>query len=84
MPRKALVPFTFSDGTTIPAGTILSAASLAVHMDEELYENADQFVPFRFFDLREKAVASGDDDRRHRLTGAGVSYLPFGGGRHLW
>lgn len=92
MPRKALVPFTFSDGTTIPVGTIVAAASLATHVDEDVYERGSQFDAFRFSDIRERSVATGEVDAsvqgdkasRACMTSVGLSYLSFGGGRHLW
>ena len=46
-------PFTFSNGITIPAGTLVSAPSGVIHKDEELYPNPEEFDGFRFVRLRE-------------------------------
>ncbi|KAK0457764.1 cytochrome P450 [Desarmillaria tabescens] len=50
MIRKALKPFSFSDGTTIPAGTFVSVATTPIHHDNKRYENALGFDGFRFSD----------------------------------
>jgi hypothetical protein len=49
--RLALRPFTFSNGMTIPAGTLISLPLCAIHMEEETYSNPDQFDGFRFTTL---------------------------------
>lgn len=51
--RLAMRPFTFSNGITIPAGTLVSAPSGVIHKDEELYPNPEEFDGFRFVRLRE-------------------------------
>jgi cytochrome P450 len=87
--RKSVVPYTFADGTTIPAGTTVMAASAAIHMNPDIYDNPETFDPWRFSSIREEAAKSSTtvteaDDMRHRLTGTGPGYLAFGGGRHVW
>ncbi|KAF9236822.1 cytochrome P450 [Melanogaster broomeanus] len=73
--RKAMKDFTFSDGTVIPKGTSVFAASRSIHLDNELYENAEAFDPFRF--------AEGDRDSvKHRFDSTSPEYLSFGYGRH--
>jgi cytochrome P450 len=52
MSRKALKDFTFSDGTFIPKGTFVCAATLPMHRDEENYSNSNVFDGFRFADMR--------------------------------
>jgi cytochrome P450 len=46
--RKAIKDFTFSEGTRIPKGTVLSAPIVSIHQDEEYYENPTTFDGFRF------------------------------------
>lgn len=48
MMRMAMKPHTFTDGTTVPAGTIVATASSSTHHDDGNYPNADEFVPLRF------------------------------------
>ncbi|KAF8549780.1 cytochrome P450 [Imleria badia] len=76
--RKALKDFTFSDGTFVPKGTMIAAASRSVHRDEAVYERALAFDPFRFAHLREEE----DKGVKHQYISTTPEYLPFGHGRH--
>lgn len=70
--------FTFSDGTHLPPGTFLAAATHATHHDEMNYENPDVFDGFRFANMR------GEDDRgsiKLQMVAPDVKYLSFGLGR---
>ncbi|KAF8899435.1 cytochrome P450 [Infundibulicybe gibba] len=86
LPRRAMVPYTFSDGTVVPPGTIITAAPTAIHLDDALYENPNYFDGFRFSKMRERLAKGGEntrtDEKRLRLTSTGLDYLGFGGGRH--
>ncbi|KAJ6487829.1 cytochrome P450 [Mycena sanguinolenta] len=53
--RQVTKDFMFSDGTMVPAGTLVGVPILAEHHDEANYENADVFDPFRFSRMREQA-----------------------------
>jgi cytochrome P450 len=46
-------PFTFSNGVTVPAGTLISIPASAAHRDERIFPNPDKFDGFRFAKLRE-------------------------------
>ncbi|KAJ8082125.1 hypothetical protein PM082_007972 [Marasmius tenuissimus] len=76
--RKALVDFTLSDGTVIPAGTTVATAALPVHHDESHYEDASHFDPLRFYDIREKEGRSV----RHQMMTPEPGYVAFGMGKH--
>ncbi|KAI0272056.1 cytochrome P450 [Russula aff. rugulosa BPL654] len=67
----------FSNGVTIPAGTRIGIPVHSVHMDEELYPNAQEFDGFRFYKLREK---EGDDvlETRHQLVTTSAELLGSG------
>ena len=82
MTRIALRPFTFSNGVTVPAGTIVSVPASATHTDESIYANAEEFDGFRFARLRE----SGDDKEtsRHQSVSTSSEHLAFGLGKHTW
>ncbi|KAJ7246815.1 cytochrome P450 [Mycena haematopus] len=72
--------YTFSDGTHIPQGTFLAAATHATHHDGENYENPDEFDGFRFAKMR-----GGEEDRgsiKFQMVAPDVKYLSFGLGRH--
>jgi len=80
--RKALKDFKFSDGTFIPKGTLVAAASRSLHYDEHFYENPEVFEPFRFVHTcEEDGTGNGP---KHQLVSTTTEYLAFGHGRHAW
>ena len=79
--RLALRPFTFSNGVTVPAGTLVNVPGGVVHKDGELYPNPEMFDGFRFVKLREDDV---DTTARHQALSTSVDHLTFGLGRHAW
>jgi cytochrome P450 len=80
--RLALRPFTFSNGVTIPAGTLVSFPTSATQTDEEIYTNADEVDGFRFAKLRE--TESDSMASKHQAASASSENLVFGLGRHTW
>jgi len=66
-------PFTFSDGTYIPEGTLVAVAAHSVHMDESNYPDPTSFRPFRFVDENAR--------RKVGLTAIHADWLAFGYGR---
>ncbi|KAH9063633.1 cytochrome P450 [Lactarius vividus] len=78
--RAALRPFTFSNGITIPAGTYVAAPLSAIHTDEEVYSNPDEFDGFRFARLRESS--EGPVGSKHQAGVTSPAHLSFGHGRH--
>ena len=77
--RLALRPFTFSNGVTVPAGTVIGAPVGAIHMNGEIYPNPEEFDGFRFAELRKHDGASG-----LQSTSTSAEYLTFGYGAHAW
>ena len=82
MVRVALRPFTFSNGVTIPAGTLVSMPSSAAHRDEGIYPNPDAFDAFRFAKLREGKV--DETSSKYQAVCTSNEYLTFGVGRNEW
>lgn len=80
MSRLALQDYTFSDGTFVPKGGMVSVAARAIHTDNEYYENGEIFDPWRFANMREEE----GEGIKHQLVSTGVEYVPFGHGRHAW
>ncbi|KAJ3720528.1 cytochrome P450 [Lentinula raphanica] len=78
MPRKVLKDFTFSNGTTILAGSTIIAPGYAIHHDARHYPNPNEFDGFRFSRLREEQ----DDPVRHQMVSVGPTFIMFGNGRH--
>ncbi|KZT73294.1 cytochrome P450 [Daedalea quercina L-15889] len=77
--RKAMKPIVFSNGTVIPTGTMVVATTTGTHLSENLYEDAAEFKPFRFSDVRSKG---GDDALRQQFHTSSPDYIPFGHGKH--
>ena len=77
--RKTVQPITLSDGTYIPAKTLLLAPSMAISSDPEIYENPDQFDGLRYYRLRER---SPQDANRHQFATVSKTMMHFGEGRH--
>jgi cytochrome P450 len=82
MRRLALRPFTFSNGVTVPAGTLIAVSTNATHRDERIYSNPNEFDGFRFARLR----GSKDDTEtsRYQTVSTSSENLSFGLGRHTW
>lgn len=78
--RKTLVPLTLSDGTYIPKGTVMVTPAEATHFDNENYENADVFDPFRFAREKERDGSAV----KHQYVTTSAEYVPFGHGKHAW
>ncbi|RDB27706.1 Ent-kaurene oxidase [Hypsizygus marmoreus] len=78
MGRIARTPFTFSDGTYIPAGTTLLVAMQAAHLDDTNYDDPTVFDPFRFVDKTKKVNVS----RKVDMASTHADFLAFGHGRH--
>ncbi|GJE99517.1 cytochrome P450 [Phanerochaete sordida] len=76
--RKALRPFTFSDGTFIPKGTILVMPPLATHFDEANYVNAAAFDPWRYVRVKEQ----DRDPSKHQFITTSPEYIGWGHGKH--
>jgi cytochrome P450 len=80
--RLAMRPFTFSNGVTIPANTLVAIPANAIHTDERIYPNPDEFDGFRFAKLRE---SEGDTMMSsHQTISTSSEHLAFGLGRHTW
>ena len=79
--RLAIRPFTFSNGVTVPAGTLVAVPANATHRDENIYPNPEEFDGFRFEKLRE---SEGGVAGRHQSVSTSNDHLAFGLGRHTW
>ncbi|KAJ7087179.1 cytochrome P450 [Mycena belliarum] len=71
--------FTFSDGTTVPAGCFVNVATGPTHHDPNIYPNPNEFDALRFYNLR---LADEEGTIRHQLAATSLEYLPWGHGRH--
>ncbi|KAF8503961.1 cytochrome P450, partial [Gautieria morchelliformis] len=78
MGRLALQEFTFSDGTRVPKGALVSAVSTPRHLDEEVYPDAKTFKGFRFSDMREEE----GEGAKNQMVATSLDFLTFGHGKH--
>ncbi|GLB41513.1 putative cytochrome p450 [Lyophyllum shimeji] len=78
MERVARQPFTFSDGTYIPKGTVIAVASQATHLDNANYPDPNVFDPLRFVDKTKKENAG----RKVDMVSTHSDFVAFGHGRH--
>ncbi|PIL33520.1 cytochrome P450 [Ganoderma sinense ZZ0214-1] len=76
--RKAMKEVTLSNGTVIPKGALVVAASYPTHHDDAIYENANTFDPFRFSRMREVE----GEGMKHQFVNTSPEYISFGHGRH--
>lgn len=89
MMRRVMKPHTLSDGTFLPEGTHLSVASGPMHWDDQVYEDARTFKPFRFVDMSSKR-SEGDEDGegegggRYQAVSTSTEFLTWGHGKHAW
>jgi cytochrome P450 len=72
-PRITMQDYTFSDGTSIPSGSYVSAALSATHLDEAYYKNAKSFDGYRHL---------GKSGGKHGMSVTSSRYLAFGHGKH--
>ncbi|KAM0283941.1 hypothetical protein ACHAO9_009467 [Fusarium lateritium] len=82
--RKVLQPFTLSNGQTIPAGVTIEVPAVAVNSDSNVFPNADEFDPLRFYRLRTQAKDAGSTEKaaNNQFVSVNQSSLTFGYGRH--
>ncbi|VDC06744.1 unnamed protein product [Peniophora sp. CBMAI 1063] len=76
--RWVFKPFTFSNGITVPANTLLTVAADAIQTDPaHLGEDAAQFNPWRYAEIEDEEEAL-----RAQMVATSSTHLAFGHGRH--
>jgi cytochrome P450 len=94
--RRVLQDFTFSDGTTVPAGSTLYVNSYGLHHDETLFPSPNTFDGFRFLprrgDPRGELGKGGEEElefeerlkRQPMMAKPTLDYNAFGYGKNAW
>jgi cytochrome P450 len=84
MNRMVMNPagFTFSDGTHLPRGSFIAAATYATHHDDAHYADAEVFDGFRFARMRAGAEEGGADSAKFGMVTPNAEFLSFGLGKH--
>lgn len=75
MSRKAVRDYTFADGTFIPKGTMVVAATHCLHFEADRYGDPAVFDPRRY---------DGLSSSKDNLTTMNDHYWSFGHGQHAW
>ena len=75
--RVAMEDFTFSNGTTIPQGTLVAVSLHNAHFNDEVYEDPLRFDGFRFSKMREGSA------KKVGMVSSSRDHLVFGHGRHV-
>lgn len=70
-------PYTFSNGITVPSGTVLYSPQWPIHKDERIYENANEF---RFSKMRERH----GEHSKFGASNTSKEFLSFGHGQNAW
>ncbi|KAH6674967.1 cytochrome P450 [Halenospora varia] len=76
--RRMTSSVTLSDGTHLPAGTYVAAASSQIAMDPEFWEDPEKFDGFRFQRMREQPGS----ENKYQFVSTGADMLLFGYGTH--
>ncbi|KAK7446303.1 hypothetical protein VKT23_014509 [Stygiomarasmius scandens] len=76
--RKVLKELTLSDGTILPAGTLIAIPVFSLHQDKRNYEDPYIFKPFRFYEMR----MNEGESIKHQMATPNSEYLFFGTGKH--
>ncbi|XP_006458661.1 hypothetical protein AGABI2DRAFT_217430 [Agaricus bisporus var. bisporus H97] len=80
MHRKVIKDWMLSDGTVIPAGTIISIANGPMNMEETSFPDSDTFKAFRH---SEKRDGEGElDSIKYQMVALSLDMIVFGHGRH--
>ncbi|MCJ1414944.1 hypothetical protein MMC32_001274 [Xylographa parallela] len=85
--RKALKPFTFSDGGPhIPVGNVACVPQAAILLDEMNYPNPMEFDGFRFFTAKPDSAAAVamPGKERSKFTDVSEKYPVWGYGSWAW
>ncbi|ETN42422.1 uncharacterized protein HMPREF1541_01577 [Cyphellophora europaea CBS 101466] len=97
--RKVIAPdgLKAPNGTHCPRGSTIAVPTNGIHNDAGIYDDAAEYKPFRFADLRESAPTPDDQEAEspleknttHLVKNANLSFVslspqyhPFGYGRH--
>lgn len=79
MQRKATADLRLPNGMFIPKGTKVILPSIAINLDEDIFEDAQRFDALRFYRSR---MSSEDKKTSHQLVSVGKKDLGWGYGKH--
>ncbi|KAG0646226.1 Cytochrome P450 monooxygenase [Hyphodiscus hymeniophilus] len=77
--RLALKDINLSDGTHIPANTMIFTPAFAIANDANIYQEPETFDGLRYYNLRKR---SPEDEKKFQFTTVNKEQMQFGMGRH--
>lgn len=80
--RKTRRPITLSNGAKVPTGTFLCVPGYWAARDPEIFPDGQEFVPWRWFDLREEAERQGKSPIPYLASSTSSENLYWGYGRN--
>ena len=82
--RKVVAPkgITAPNGVYLPHGTIVAVPTWGVHRDGQIYDQPEQYRPFRFSDLRSLGPDDAAKDAKLSAPSTSPEYGPWGLGKH--
>lgn len=81
MMRAAMEDITLVDGTFLPKGQWVCTPAWPLNRSPSVYENPDEYDPFRFEKMRKVA----GQELKHQLATPEEGYYSFGGpGKNAW
>ena len=75
--RKAIAPYTFSDGLSVEVGDVACIPMRAIMRDERNYSNATAFDGYRFVEASRRGSVA-------KLTDVEAKFPIWGYGRRAW
>ncbi|KAJ6595156.1 cytochrome P450 [Mycena vulgaris] len=74
--------FKLPNGLAVAKGSTIGVSMEGIHFDEEYYDHASVYDPFRFSRPREEALAAQKTHTNEDLVTTSVKWLPFSHGLH--
>jgi len=81
--RRVVQDYTFSNGITVPVGAEVTVPLMAIHLDEKIYQNANEFNGFRFGSMRNQNPEA-EPNAKYEAANTSAEFLTFSHGRHPW
>ena len=82
--RKAIAPFTFSNGLHVPQGNWVCVPQRALMRDPKHYAHPMAFNGFRFARNRHEGFSDNDKDKPSKFTDVDHSFPIWGAGKLAW
>jgi hypothetical protein len=82
--RKAVTPYSFSDGTHVAKGDWVCVPQQAIQRDPEYYRDAESFDGFRFVSTPSNTGDKKAEPKKREFTDIDTSFPFWGMGKRAW